>query len=142
MDVAQHRKRPFVLGFVSLILRLQAMMLPILLLVLLVAPSSSPINYNGERVPIGSVRLEMLAIMLIWFVFAAYIGPGLWKGKPIARHVAFGTYAGFGLFLLLVQPTWFNLLWVIFCCLIVGGYLYAKPNVREFFESYEATQNP
>ena len=141
MDVDRHRKRPFVLGFFSLILSLQAVVLPILLLVLLVTPASSPINYNGERVPIGTVRLEMLGIMLIWFVIAAFVGPGLWKGKPIARHVAFGAYVGFGLILMIAQPTWSNFLWVIFCCLLVGGYLYAKPNVRSFFESYVAPDN-
>jgi len=141
MDVAQHRKRPLVLGFFSLILSLQAIVLPILLLVFLVTPSSSLIDYNGEQVPIGSIRLEMLATMLIWFAFAAFVGPGLWKGKPIARHVAFGTYAGFGVFLMFMQPTWSNFLWVVFCFLIVGGYLYAKRNVRVFFESHEATQN-
>ena len=55
-------------------------------------PSSSLINYNGEDVPIGTVRLEMVAAMLVWFVFAAYVGPGLWWGRPMARHIAFGTY--------------------------------------------------
>jgi hypothetical protein len=142
MDATQHRKRPFVLGFFSLILSLQAVVLPILLVALLLTPSSSPITYNGELVPIGSVRLEMLAIMMIWFAFAAFVGPGLWKGKLIARHVAFGTYAGFGLILAIVQWTWSELFWVVFCCLIVGGYLYAKPNVRAFFESYEPSKKP
>ena len=137
MDTAQNRKRPFVLGFFALILSMQAIVLPILIVVLLLTPSTSPINYNGLEVPIGTVRLEMLAIMLVWLVFAAFLGPGLWKGKPVARHVAFGTYAGFGLILVTIQRTWPNLIWVAFCCLIVGGYLYAKRNVRSWFDSYE-----
>jgi hypothetical protein len=137
MEGVQHRKRPFVLGFFALILSLQAVVLPILFFVFLVMPPTSPINYNGEDVPIGSVRLEMLATMSIWFAFAAYVGPGLWEGKPMARHVAFGTYVALPLVMIIAYRQWSEIPWLIFCSAIVGGYLYAKPNVHTFFESYE-----
>ena len=137
MDVTQKRKRPFVLGVFAFILSWQAMILPIVFLAFLLTPSTSPINYNGVDVPMGEVRFEVLGTMLIWFVFAAYVGPGLWKGKPMARHVAFGTYVSVSLITIIVSKEWSEFPWAIFCYLIVGGYLYAKPNVRSFFETSE-----
>lgn len=141
MDVTQQRKRPFLLGLFAFVLSGQVVVLPIVFIAFLLIPSDSPVNFNGVDVPMGEVRLEMLATMVIWFALAGFVGPGLWKGRPTARHVAFGMYAGSGLVLMLVQPTWSNLFCAIFGCLAVGGYLYAKPNVRTFFESYQATQN-
>ena len=87
----------------------------------------------------GDVRLQMLGTMLIWFVFAAYLGPGLLKGKPMARHVAFGTYITIPLVLIIAFRQWSEIPWAILCYLIVGTYLYAKPNVCTFFESYESS---
>ncbi len=137
MEVTQQRKRPFVLGAFAFILSMQAFILPILLLVFLLTPATSPINYNGEKVPIGEVRLEMLSTMLVWLAFAAYVGPGLWKGKPMARHVAFGTYVALPLAMTIAFQQWSQIPWLIICYAIVGGYLYAKPNVRAWFDSYE-----
>ena len=56
----------------------------------------------------------------------------------MARHVAFGTYAGVPLVFLVSHQAWSEIPWMIICCAIVGGYLYAKPNVREFFDTFEA----
>ena len=114
------------------------MLLPILFLIFLLTPSTSLINYNGVDVPMGDVRFEVLGTMLIWFVFAAYVGPGLWIGKPTARHVAFGTYVALPLVIIVALKAWSDIPWSIVCDLIVGGYLYAKPNVRNFFETYES----
>ncbi len=139
MYAAQKRKRPFVLGVFAFILSAQALLLPIMFLVFLLTPSTSPITYNGVEVPMGEVRLEVLGTILIWFAFAAYVGPGLWKGNPMARHVAFATYAVVPLIYITFHQAWTEIPWLILCCAIVGGYLYAKPNVCDFFEAYEAT---
>ena len=87
----------------------------------------------------GEVRFEVLGSMLIWFAFAAYVGPGLWKGKPMARHVAFGTYVAFPLVMIIALKEWSVIPGTTICYIIVGGYLYAKPNVHNFFESYESS---
>ena len=139
MDNTEQRKRPFVLGVFAFILSVQAIILPILLFIVLLSPSDWPVNYNGVEVPLGDVRLTILGTMLVWFAFAAYVGPGLWKGKPMARHVAFGTYVAVPLVMISVYQQWSEIPWAIICYLIVGGYLYAKPNVRLFFESYEVS---
>jgi len=137
MEAVQHRKRPFVLGLFALILSMQAVVVPIFIFVFLVMPPTSPINYNGQEIPIGSIRLEVLGMMVVWFAFAAYVGPGLWRGKPMARHVAFGTYVALSLIAISAYRQWSEIPWLITFYLIVGGYLYGKLNVRTFFESYE-----
>ena len=85
----------------------------------------------------GEVRLKVLSMLLFWFAFAAYVGPGLWRGYPMARHVAFATYAGVPLVFLVFHRAWSEIPWLIIFCAIVGGYFYAKPNVREFFDTFE-----
>ena len=139
MNATEQRKRPFVLRVFAFILCGQALLLPILFLAVLLTPATSPVNYNGVEVPIGDVRFQMLGSMLVWFAIAAYIGPGLWRGNPIARHVAFGTYVAIPLAMVIAYRRWSEISWLIFCYLIVGTYLYAKPNVRRFFQSDEST---
>ncbi|RLA46150.1 MAG: hypothetical protein DRR42_18675 [Gammaproteobacteria bacterium] len=135
MNGIQRRKRPFVLAVIAVILSGQAVILPILFFIFVFSPSNSPITYNGEQVLMGQVRFEVVGTIMIWFAIAAYVGPGLWKGNPMARHVAFGTYAGLPLIFIIVQQAWAEIPWLIFCCAIVGWYLYVKPNVRGFFET-------
>jgi hypothetical protein len=55
----------------------------------------------------------------------------------MARHVAFGTYVAVPLVMIVAYQQWSEIPWAIICYLVVGGYLYAKPNVRFFFENYE-----
>jgi peptidoglycan/LPS O-acetylase OafA/YrhL len=139
MHAVHQRKRPFIIGAFALILSGQALLLPIIFVVLLLMPSTSPVTYNGVGTSIGEVRLQLLSALGIWFAFAAYVGPGLWKGNPIARHVAFATYAGLPLIFFAFHQAWKEIPWLLICCAVVGGYLYVKPNVREFFETYQAT---
>ena len=56
----------------------------------------------------------------------------------MARHIAFGTYVSIPVLLIVAYQQWSEIPWAIFCYLIVGGYLYAKPNVREWFDTYES----
>ena len=139
MASIEERKRPFVLGMFALIFWGQAVILPILFFMFLLAPSDSPVDVNGVDVPMGEIRLEALGTMLIYFAFVAYVGPGLWKGKPMARNIAFGTYVAIPLIFIVASREWGDLPWAIVCYLIVGGYLYAAPNVRRFFDSYKPT---
>ncbi|MEM8815741.1 MAG: hypothetical protein AAGE85_07920, partial [Pseudomonadota bacterium] len=130
MTTIEQRKRPFVLGGFALIIWGQAFVLPILFFMFLLAPSDSPVSVSGVDVPMGEIRFQALSTMLIWFVFAAYVGPGLWRGKPKARHVAFAVYVAIPLVFIVASQEWNDIAWMVVCDLIVGGYLYAAPGVR------------
>lgn len=142
----QGPKRPLILGVVAAVLTVQALVLPILALVVLFAAADSPATYNGVEVTLGEVRLEVLGVLMVWFAFAAYVGPGLWQGKRTVRKVLFSVFvltavAGLvmtvsiyrgepGFALVLAYEGVSN----VFGCGLVGWYLFKKPNVREFFE--------
>jgi hypothetical protein len=142
----QQPKRPFVLGLFAGGLIAQAVLLPIVIIVVLVSPSDTPVTYNGVEVLMGDVRLKLLGILVLWSTFAAYVGPGLWRGKPMTRTVVATTFVVAAVINLAVAVVTYpgkpGLLvavgYVIASSLIgwgiVGWYLYLKPNVREFFE--------
>jgi hypothetical protein len=143
-DIA--RKKPFLLGLIATVLTWQAAVLPILFVLFLFLPSDSPIRYNGVEQPLGEVRLRVLGMLLVWFVFAAYVGPGLLRGRAMARNAVFGafvlgailqladtvvTYDGKSGLLVAVS---FVVVESLIQCAFVGWYLYLKPNVRGFFD--------
>lgn len=123
----------------------QAVLLPFLCLYFLFLPDDSIVNYNGESVAIGSVRLKIFAMFGIWFAFAAYLGPQLRKGRRRARDVLFGTLlvsAFVDLVLTVIDyrdtPGALALSTMMLAinallCGISGWYLYRKENVRAFF---------
>ena len=84
---------------------------------------------------VNDVRVELIAVLLVWLATTVYAGLGLWRGNSIARL----------LFLLLLIVV---LLVETIACQrlmelplvaaipgVVAWYLYAKPNVKRFFES-------
>ena len=79
-------KRPLLLGVFAGVLSAQAALLPVVALAVLFSASDSPFIYNGAEVALGEVRLQVLGIMVLWFAFAAYVGPGLWRGRAGARN--------------------------------------------------------
>jgi hypothetical protein len=82
-------RRPFLLGFFAAALTLQAAVLPFIALVVLFWASNSVFIYNGVASPMGEVRLKVLGTLVVWFAFAAYFGPGLWRGSATARRALF-----------------------------------------------------
>lgn len=136
MGDVQRRRRPLIVGMVALIFSVQAILLPILFVAFLLLPSTATMMYNGAEVAVGEKRLEVIGAMLLTFAFVAYVGPGLWRGRPTARSVAFGVYAGLPTILLVMERAWTTLPWLVACCAIVGYYLYLKPNVRDFFSDF------
>jgi hypothetical protein len=134
------------LGFFATVLTLQAVILPFIALLVLFWASDSVITYNGVASPMGEVRWKLLGILVAWFAFAAYFGPSLLRGSPIARRafvvVCFvaaaagpvGTFVAYrgepGLLVAIAQVSLSNLMG----CGIFWWYLYVKPNVRQFFE--------
>lgn len=80
-------KRPLILGLFAGVLTAQAALLPVFAVVVLVSASDSPFTYNGVEVALGEVRLQVLGMLVLWFAFAAYVGPGLWRGRIGARNV-------------------------------------------------------
>lgn len=139
-------KRPLLLGVFAAVLTLQAVFLPVLGVVTLLSASDSIVVYNGVEVPMSEVRLKLFGMLLLWFALAVYVGPGLWRGRAMAREVLFGiclvaavaglvmTFVTFqGRSGLVVATGYVGVSSLIGCC-IVRWYLYMKPNVREFFE--------
>jgi hypothetical protein len=139
-------RRPFFLGLFAGVLTLQAAILPVIVLIVLLTASDSVVVYNGIESPMREVRLKILGMLLGWLAFAAYFGPGLWRGSAIARRVFFalfliasaaslgGTFVSYqGTSDLVVDTAQVGLSNVIGCA-ILWWYLYIKPNVREFFE--------
>lgn len=135
LDVLNTPKRPLVLGFFAFVLSAQAALLPILFIVFLLMPGDSVGTFYGVERPLGEVRLEMLAILAVWFAFTAYVGPGLWRGSSNARHVAFGVYVSVPLIGIVIHGVYSEIPFYLICCAIVGWYLYGKSNVRDFFDA-------
>jgi hypothetical protein len=143
-------RRPFLLGLFSGALTLQAVFLPLIVVFTLVSASDSVVVYNGVQTTMGEVRLKMVGVLVLWFVFAAYFGPALWRGSATARRALLATclvaavaglvttflaYQGkSGLVVAAIYVGVSNLIG----CAIFWWYLYMKPNVREFFERRSA----
>jgi hypothetical protein len=145
-DLRQALRRPFLLGIVAAILIIQAWFLPVFFVFILFSASDFPVVFNGVEVPIGEVRLQILVMSVLWFALAAYAGPGLRRGSAKARNVFFATFVVVeaiavvmtladhqGVSGLIVAAIYAGLSSVI-VCVVVGWYLYMKPNVRAFFE--------
>jgi hypothetical protein len=134
------------LGLVAGILIIQAWTLPIFFVFTLFSAADSPVVINGAQLPIGEVRVELLVMFVLWFALAAYAGPGLWRGNAKARNTFFAALVVIevaavvmtlaqhqgveGLIVAAIYASLSNVL----VCILVGWYLYMKPNVRAYFE--------
>ena len=82
-----------------------------------------------------NVRFELIAVLLLWLATTVYTGLELWRGNSIARLLF--------LFLLVVvllvetfaRQRLMELPLVAAISGLVVWYLYAKPNVKLFFEA-------
>jgi len=137
---SEYRRRPILLTVFGFVLIAQAVLLPIVIVALLFTPSAYPVTWDGAEVEMGSIRLELLTGFFIWFAIAAVVGPGLWKGHPLARHIAFGCSLLGPSWEIVSNQTWSAIPALLFVAVPVGGYLYFKPNVRRFFESYNPSK--
>ena len=140
--------RPFILGLFAGVLTVQAALLPVIAVVVLFSASDSQFTYNGEEVALGEVRLRVLGMLMLWFAFAAYVGPGLWRGKVGARNVVLGvvlvaTIANLVVGAIKVRSqgnvgfllaAGYVLSSALFPAAIFVWYLCFKSNVREFFK--------
>jgi hypothetical protein len=138
--------RPFLLSLVAGILIIQAWILPIFFAFTLFSAADSPVAINGVQVPIGEVRVQLLVMFVLWFALAAYAGPGLWRGNAKARSIFFAAFVvveGAALVMTLAQhqgvegliaAAIYASLSNALVCIVLGWYLYMKPNVRAFFE--------
>jgi hypothetical protein len=139
-------RRPFLVTLFAGALTLQAVLLPIMAVFTFVSAPDSVVMYNGVQTTMGEVRLKILGVLVVWFVFAAYFGPALWRGSAKARRAFFGTclvaaFAGLvGTFVTyqgksgLIGATAYVGVTNLIGCGVFWWYLYVKPNVREFFE--------
>ena len=144
--------RPFVLGLSAAVLTAQAVVLAVMFVFTLFAPSDVPVTVNGVRSTFGEERLTLLGMLAVWIAFAGYVGPGLWRGRKKIRDFVAGVFVSIAVVDLAktgvtyygTSGFWVALAFVgannLLGCAIVGWYLYRRPNVRAFFE--RGTKSP
>ena len=133
-------KRPFVLGLFGFVLTAQSVLSVILFFVFAVAPSDSVGNFMGEERPIGEVRFEVLAMLVIFSVAAWFTGRGLWKGNPIIRNMVFGLLIVLLILTTIESGAYEQVPADLVAIALIGWYLYLKPNVSDFFSDYRLKQ--
>jgi hypothetical protein len=81
------------------------------------------------------VRFELLAVLLVWLATTVYTGLGLWRGNSIARLLFLFLLVAVLLVETFVRQRYIELPLVAAISGLVAWYLYAKPNVKLFFEA-------
>jgi uncharacterized membrane protein len=81
------------------------------------------------------VRFELLVVLLVWLATTVYTGLGLWRGKSIARLLFLLLLVVVLLVETFARQRLMELPVVAAISGLVAWYLYAKPNVRLFFEA-------
>ena len=81
------------------------------------------------------VRFELLAILLVWLATTVYTGVGLWRGNSIARLLFLFLLVAVLLVETFARQRLMELPVVAAISGLVAWYLYAKPNVKLFFEA-------
>ncbi len=128
-------KRPaFVVVFV-LLTAAQACVLLLPIYIAIFATPDSTFQLTGDSMLMEDVRFELLAVLLIWQVVTVYVGLGLWRGNSIARHVFFCLLVVVLLVETFARQRFIELPLVAIMSGLVAWYLYAKPNVKLFFEA-------
>jgi hypothetical protein len=72
-------------------------------------------------------------MLLVWFAFAAFVGPGLWRGNSRARDAAMILFVIALAAKLFVSQIYKDLPLDLAFVGLVAWYLYLKPNVVAFF---------
>lgn len=128
-------KRPFLVSVFVLLVVFKACLLLIPIFVTILATPESTLQLIGDSMLIGDVRYKLLAVLIAWTVFTAYVGVGLWRGKSIARHFFLALLLVLLLMAVVLRQRYIELPLVVAVSGLVVWYLYAKPNVRSFFEA-------
>lgn len=81
------------------------------------------------------VRFELIAVLLVWLATTVYAGIGLWRGNSIARLLFLVLLVAVLLVETFVRQRLMELPVVAAISGLVAWYLYAKPNVKLFFEA-------
>lgn len=126
-------KRPWIIAVFGAILSLQAMILPIFVLLFGFMSASTSITFNGEEVLLGDVRFEVVGSLLVWLAIAALVGPGFWRGNSRARDAAMAVFVIAIATKLFMMQIYKELPLDLAFTALVAWYLYRKPNVVAFF---------
>ena len=81
------------------------------------------------------VRFELMAVLLVWLATTVYAGLELWRGNSIARLLFLFLLIVVLLVETFVRQRLMELPLVAAISGLVAWYLYAKPNVKLFFEA-------
>ena len=99
------------------------------------ATPDSTFQLTGESMLMKDVRLKFLAILLIWLVTTVCTGLGLWRGISVARLLFLCLLVVVLLVETFARHRLIELPLVATVTGLVAWYLYAKPNVKLFFEA-------
>ncbi|MEL7297492.1 MAG: hypothetical protein AAGJ86_07495 [Pseudomonadota bacterium] len=126
-------KRPRLLSFAGVILMAQSATLALIVLIGLIVGSSVKLTWSGRMPQIGAMSLAEMVVLMLLSVVLGFLGKGLWRGRPLARHAAYALFALPGLIAIIVRRDVLAIpVWLILVSL-AGWYLYCKPNVQRYF---------
>jgi len=128
-------KKPVLVRIAALLVALKAIMLLVPIYIATFATPDSTFQLIGDSVRVGDFRLEILTGLILWLVVAVYVALGLWRGNSIARHAFFVLLAAVLLVVVLARQRYIELPIMLLAYGLIAWYLYAKPNVRGFFEA-------
>ena len=127
-------ERPFLIGMVAILMIGQAFLCPAFFLIFLsMTPDGVDLESLGSQ-SFEQFKSDMIWMSVKWFFIAGILGPLLWMGKPMARHLLFSLCVLPLLIEVVRIRQWAGVIPVLIAALVVGGYLYRKSNVRLFFQ--------
>lgn len=127
-------ERPKFLIVAELFLLVQSCAILIMIYFAALATPDSTIQLTGEPMRVGDIRLKALIVLALALAFSIYVGLGVWRGNPIARHLFVGLFVMIVFLETFVRGAFIEIPLVVLVCGVVGWYFYAKSNVRSFFD--------
>jgi len=113
----------------------QACVLLLPLYIAIFATPDSTFQLTDESMLMKDVRFELIVVLVVWLATTVYTGLELWRGNSIARILFLFLLAVVLLVETLARQRLVELPLVVAISGLVAWYLYAKPNVKLFFEA-------
>lgn len=130
---ARH-ERPTFLILAELFVLVQSCAILIMIYFAAFATPDSTIQLTGEPMRVGDIRHKAFIVLALALAFSIYVGLGVWRGNPIARHFFVGLFVMVMFIQTFVREAYVEIPVVILVCGVVGWYFYAKSNVRRYFD--------
>ena len=126
-------ERPKLLILAELFVLVQSCAILIMIYFAALATPDSTIQFTGEPMRVGDIRLKALIVLALALALSIYVGLGVWRGDPIARHLFVGLFVMIVLLETFIRDAFIEIPLVVLVCGVVGWYFYGKSNVRSFF---------